>query len=102
MRDAPRRNEVKMKLTQIKKVKKELGEGKSLQDIIKDSSLDMRPMDLSDILVRKYGTDNIGNPLRKGNLKRQASRLMENALVDLSKAEVITILEELVAEANAS
>jgi hypothetical protein len=89
-----------MKITAAKliKAKKGLKDGKTLVDIIKDDKLDIAPAELNKHLMKKYGTDGVGNPMRRETIKARASHALEAALLELPKDDVIATLEEFLAE----
>jgi FKBP-type peptidyl-prolyl cis-trans isomerase (trigger factor) len=87
--------------TKLKKAKKAIEEGKTLKEIIDTESLKVKPAQLNQALIERYGTENIGNPMKKIWLRKQAESVFEKASVDMTKDEVIALLEDLLAKAKA-
>ncbi len=89
-----------MNVKQIKKAKKGFDEGKNLETIIRDDSLQIDAKQLNALLIKKYGTDTIGNPLQELKIEKRADMIMEKALSNLPPEKLIAKLEKYIEAAK--
>jgi len=82
--------------TKLKKVKTDFKGGKSLADIIQDENLDVNERQLSRLMIRKFGTDEVGNPLQTGNLIKRTERFTNRLLENYSKDQIKEQLENII------
>lgn len=82
-------------LKKLEAVKRGLEEGKGLINLKKEQSIDENVRELNNALIRRFGTETVGNPLAIHRLKRQASQLVEQAKVELNKKQILEVIEEI-------
>ncbi len=89
---------MKITLSNLENAKKDIEEGKNLREIIDEHKIDANARELNDALIRRYGSENIGNPMFRIRLMRQAKKLMENAKVELTTDQIKEVLDTLKSE----
>lgn len=72
-----------------------LNENKALKSIISELNINCTANELNDALIKKYGTDTVGNPAAKSQVVRRAKKMVDNALLEFPKAKVLELLDEL-------